>query len=123
MQKQQGDDIVILGYSPDILFEKNILFTDRNAATNAVRFTDNSFDLGDKNFINMDRVFNIYGETLDKELKHIMQAEILVPEKVEVFLSKIYVQNEANKNFIENEYKSLLKERNITVVVDEDLFF
>lgn len=71
----------------------------------------------------MDRVFNIYGETLDKELKHIMQAEILVPEKVEVFLSKIYVQNEAKKNFIENEYKSLLKERNITVVVDEDLFF
>lgn len=123
VQKQQGDDIVILGYSPDILFEKNILFTDRNAATNAVRFTDNSFELGDKNFINMDRVFNIYGETLDKELKHIMQAEILVPEKVEVFLSKIYVQNEAKKNFIENEYKSLLKERNITVVVDEDLFF
>lgn len=52
-----------------------------------------------------------------------MQAEILVPEKVEVFLSKIYVQNEAKKNFIENEYKNLLKERNITVVVDEDLFF
>lgn len=123
VQKQQGDDIVILGYSPDILFEKNILFTDRNAATNAVRFTGDAFDLGNKNFINMDRVFNIHGETLDKELKHIMQAEILVPEKVEIFLSKIYVQNEAKKNFIENEYKSLLKERNITVVVDEDLFF
>lgn len=123
VQKQQGDDIVILGYSPDILFEKNILFTDRNAATNAVRFTSNSFDLGNKDFINMDRVFNIYGETLDKELKHIMQAEILVPEKVEIFLSKIYVQNEAKKNFIENEYKGLLKERNVTVVVNEDLFF
>ena len=123
VQKQQGDDIVILGYSPDILFEKNILFTDRNAATNAVRFTGDAFDLGNKNFINMDRVFNIYGETLDKELKHIMQAEILVPEKVDMFLSKIYVQNEAKKKFVENEYNSLLKERNITVVVDEDLFF
>ena len=71
----------------------------------------------------MDRVFNIYGETLDKELKHIMQAEILVPEKVEIFLSKIYVQNEAKKNFIENEYKSLLRKRNVTVVVNKDLFF
>lgn len=123
VQKQQGDDIVILGYSPDILFEKNILFTDRNAATNAVRFTGDAFDLGNENFINMDRVFNIYGETLDKELKHIMQAEILVPEKVDMFLSKIYVQSEAKKKIVENEYNSLLKERNITVVVDEDLFF
>lgn len=40
-----------------------------------------------------------------------------------MFLSKIYVQNEAKKKVVENEYNSLLKERNITVVVDEDLFF
>ena len=40
-----------------------------------------------------------------------------------MFLSKIYVQNEAKKNFIENEYKSLLKKRNVAVVVNNDLFF
>ncbi|NBI43592.1 DUF4433 domain-containing protein [[Haemophilus] felis] len=123
VQKQEEDNIVILGYSPDILFAKGIIFTDRNAATNAVKFTDDSYDLGKQDFIDMDRVFNINGESWDKELKHIMQAEMLVPEKVGQFLSKIYVQNEMKKLLIEREYETLLKQKNIDVVVNRELFF
>lgn len=123
VQKQYGDKIVILGYSPDILFEKDILFTDRNAATNAVIFTDTCYRLGDKSFIDMDRVFNIHKESWNKELKHIMQAEILIPEKVGQFLSAIYVQNEVRKNVIEDEYGDLLEDKGIEVIVNKEMFF
>ncbi|HFC8510843.1 TPA: DUF4433 domain-containing protein [Neisseria subflava] len=123
VQKQYGDKIVILGYSPDILFEKDILFTDRNAATNAVIFTDTCYCLGDKSFIDMDRVFNIHKESWNKELKHIMQAEILIPEKVGQFLSAIYVQNEVRKNVIEDEYGDLLEDKGIKVIVNKEMFF
>lgn len=123
VQKQYGDKIVILGYSPDILFEKDILFTDRNAATDAVIFTDTCYRLGDKSFIDMDRVFNIHRESWNKELKHIMQAEILIPEKVGQFLSAIYVQNEVIKNVIEDEYGDLLEDKGIEVIVNKEMFF
>ena len=132
VQKQYDSDIIILGFSLDCLYEKEVLFSNRNAATSTVSFTKNADDLLNKNFIDFDVVFVSSNWGGDTDLKQKMQAEILIYNKVNrSYLENIYVQNEHVKQYIEEKYKryfelpfSVIDEwRPVRVIVKPDLFF
>ena len=117
MYKNKDTDIVILAFDKKLLLQKNVLFTDRNASTNNVKFYNNVNDL-DK--IKWDIVQ--YERWNDKPLiiKQIMMAEVLVYKQVPIsYLKGIYVKNQITKNM-------LMKKYNISshkIAVKPNLFF
>lgn len=129
VQKQHGDNIIILGFSTNILDEEKVLFSNKNAATNSVSFTQSGDELLNKNFIDFDVVFTAENWGGDTILKQKMQAEILIYDKVSTLfnLKYIYVQNENVKQYIEVLYKEQLSIKGIwgapEVIVKPDLFF
>ena len=134
VQKKYDFDIIILGFSPICLYKKEILFSNKNAATNTVGFTKNADDLLNKNFIDFDVVFLSDNWAGDTDLKQKMQAEILILDRVEQrHLEKIYVQHEQVKQYIIEKYKRYFEPpspfsvlhgwRPVRVIVKPDLFF
>ena len=126
VQKQNHSKIIILGFSFDIILDENVIYSNRNASTDNVQFT-NAFEcLKSNEFIDFDRVFNVNNEVWSDsiKLKQEMQAEILVPDQVSKYqLKLIYVQNEMIKEFIIDKYSDSFRHRFVRVVVKPELFF
>ena len=118
-----GEDIIILGFSQDIILEENVLFTNNNASAGSAVFTNDASMLLDSKFINWDTVFSRrwvnYGYR-DEATMQMMMAEVLVPKHVKSDKIKvIYCQCSSMKEKIEQNFEL----RGIKVVVDTSKFF
>ncbi|WP_434580257.1 DUF4433 domain-containing protein [Sulfurimonas sp. NW15] len=117
MWKNKNEDIVVLAFSNKLLnFEKTII-TDRNAATNGVRFF---YDVNDLQQIDWNLVWSKHWNNKPEIVKQTMMAEVLVYNKVGIQnLLGIYVKNHTQKNYIMQRYA--LKESQI--MIKPDMFF
>ncbi|OIR24955.1 DarT ssDNA thymidine ADP-ribosyltransferase family protein [Bathymodiolus thermophilus thioautotrophic gill symbiont] len=106
-QKEFGKNIIILLFKKDIMLENGTVFTNKNAATKDVKFTNDIKDLLNNDFINWDDVnaksWNNDGNNLDKHLKQTMMAEILLLNGVDSDrIHTICCQTNYIKDFITN---------------------
>ena len=122
-QRIFGDNIIVLGFSNEIVCYDKVIFTNANAASNHTLFTNDIIQLLNNEFIDFSKVFrngwNNYGEP-DYHLKQIMMSEVLIEKHVEVkYIQIIYCQNDKIKNYINNNYNI----ENIQVVTEPRIFF
>ena len=98
VQKEQGDNIVLLEIKKEILLLNGVIFTNGNAAAQSLGFADDIDDLLNPNFINWNEVFatswNDANENVKNEKKFKMMAEVLVPDMVpSAMIAGIVCQN------------------------------
>ena len=98
VQKEQGDNIVLLEIKKEILLLNGVIFTNGNAAAQSLGFADDIDDLLNPSFINWDEVFatswNDANENVKNEKKFKMMAEVLVPDMVpSAMIAGIVCQN------------------------------
>nr|WP_321311949.1 DarT ssDNA thymidine ADP-ribosyltransferase family protein [uncultured Campylobacter sp.] len=98
VQKEQGDNIVLLEIKKEILLLNGVIFTNGNAAAQSLGFADDIDDLLNPSFINWDEVFatswNDTNENVKNEKKFKMMAEVLVPDMVpSAMIAGIVCQN------------------------------
>ena len=118
-----GDNIIILGFSNEIICYNKVIFTNANAAANHSLFTNDITQLLNNEFIDFSKVFsnswNNYGEP-DYHLKQTMMSEILVEKHIEAkYIRVIYCQNNKTKSYIKNNYNV----KNIQIVTEPKIFF
>ena len=90
MYRNRHNDIVVLAYSTKLLYQEGVIFTDRNASTNSVRFYQHLYNL---KRLDWKEIFstNWYHST---ETKQKMMAEVLVPFTINMdFLEYVYCKN------------------------------
>lgn len=107
-QKEFDKNIIILVFEKDIMLTDNSIFTNKNAATNDVNFTNDIQDLLNNDFINWDDVnatsWHNYGNP-NKDLEQTMMAEILVLHKVDISkIKNICCQTNHVKYCIKNNF-------------------
>ncbi|MGR5423313.1 DUF4433 domain-containing protein [Vibrio sp. PNB22_4_1] len=121
-QDEFDDKIVILGYSPDLLLQNEILVTNGNAACNDTLYSKNFNYLFQ---IDWDMVFSAswcQGGVYDNERKQKMMSEALIPSPQGIgkhYLRSIYCQTHRMKSIIEKHF-SLGR---IKVLCEPSLFF
>ncbi|MCI7363356.1 MAG: DUF4433 domain-containing protein, partial [Campylobacter sp.] len=98
VEKEQGDNIVLLEIKKEILLLNGVIFTNGNAAAESLGFADDIDDLLNTSFINWNEVFatswNDANENVKNEKKFKMMAEILVPDIVpSAMIAGIVCQN------------------------------
>ena len=98
VQKEQGDNIVLLEIKKEILLLNGVIFTNGNAAAQSLGFADDIDDLLNPSFINWNEVFatswNDANENVKNEKKFKMMAEVLVPDMVpSAMIAGIVCQN------------------------------
>ena len=118
-----GDNIIILGFSNEIVCYDKVVFTNANAAANHSLFTNDITQLFNNEFIDFLKVFsnswNNYGEP-DYHLKQTMMSEVLVEKHVDAkYIQIIYCQNNKIKSYIKNNYNV----KNIQIVTEPKIFF
>ncbi len=107
-QKEFDKNIIILLFKKDIMLENGTIFTNKNAATDDVEFTNDIKVLLNNDFINWNDVnaesWNNYGNPeKQKHLKRTMMAEVLALDKVDVNkIHTICCQTDYIKDFITN---------------------
>lgn len=116
-QKEFDKNIIILLFKKNIMLEDGVIFTNKNAATNDVRFTNDIKDLLDSSFINWDDVnaesWNNYGDQ-DEYLKQTMMAEILLLHSIDANkIHTICCQTDYIKDFITNCFATNSSEINV----------
>lgn len=117
MYRNKDEDVVILAFSKKLLLKENVLFTDRNAATDSVHFYHNIDDL---NQINWDIVKSQNWNGKPTVVKQIMMAEVLVYDKVTIDdLLGIYCKDIKTKNLLMKKYGLQSKH----IIVKPNLFF
>ena len=98
VQKEHGDNIVLLEIKKEILLLNGVIFTNGNAAAQSLGFADDIDDLLNPSFINWNEVFatswNDANENVKNEKKFKMMAEVLVPDMVpSAMIAGIVCQN------------------------------
>lgn len=98
VQKEYGENIVLLEIKKEILLSNGVIFTNGNAAAQSLGFADDIDDLLNPNFINWNEVFatswNDANENIKNEKKFKMMAEVLVPDMVpSAMIAGIVCQN------------------------------
>lgn len=117
MYRNKDEDIVVLAFDKKLLLRNNVLFTDRNASTNSVKFYN---DLNDLDKIRWNLVKSERWDDKPLIVKQVMMAEVLVYKQVPIsYLKGIYVKNQKTKNKLIQKYR-LPSER---IVVKPYLFF
>ncbi len=117
MYRNKDEDIVILAFSKKLLLKNGVLFTNKNASTNSVKFYD---DLNGLNKINWNSLTSNSWYDKSEEVKQIMMAEVLVHKKVSIKnLVGIYCKDYATKTILMKKYNLESKK----VSVKPDLFF
>ena len=117
MYKNRNEQVVILAFNKSLLYQKNALFTDRNAATRNVKFYNNLQDL-DK--INWNIVTSQSWNGKPEYVKQIMMAEVLVYNKVPInYLMGIYCKDESMKQYLMQKYNLSSSK----VSIQPELFF
>ncbi|CAH1524403.1 DarT domain-containing protein [Vibrio jasicida] len=121
-QNEFDDRIVILGYSPELMLQNEILVTNGNAACDDTLYSKNFNYLFE---IDWDMVFSAswcQGGIYDNERKQKMMSEALIPASQGLgkhYLRTIYCQTERIKSIIEKHFSL----GHIKVVCDPSLFF
>ncbi|MDN3651370.1 DUF4433 domain-containing protein [Thalassotalea ponticola] len=121
-QREYGQDIIILGYSPELLLQNEILVTNGNAACDDTLYSHN-FNYLFK--IDWKTVFSsswCYDGLCDHKRKQKMMAEALIPAPQGLgkhYLRTIYCQTEYVKRIIEKHFSL----GHIRVVCKPSLFF
>jgi cold shock CspA family protein len=123
--QENHDDIVILAFNPLLMLNKNIFFTNQNAATNGVKFYKSLDDL-DK--LNWDLIFAESWNSIDENEKNIrkqvMQAEVLIPNSVDLSsLVYIFVSSDLKKKKAIEIISEVKKEIYAQVQVNMSLYF
>ena len=117
MYRNKDLPVIILAFNSELIYQNNVLFTDKNAATYGVRFYNNKNDF---NKIQWDIVQSNSWYNKDIIVKQTMMAEVLVYNQVPIsHLEYIYVKNEYTKHFIVQNYNIPYK----MVIVKPELFF
>ena len=117
MYKNKNENIVILAFDKKLLLKNNVLFTDRNASTNAVRFFHHTQNLED---INWSYLKSASWYEKPEIVKQIMMAEVLVPNKVSInYLKGIYCKDRNTKQMLMDRYNLSDKK----VIIKPNLFF
>lgn len=120
-QHLYGDNIVILGFSNEIVCYDKIIFINANAAANHSLFTNDITQLLNHEFIDFSKVFSdSWNNEHDNHLKQTMMSEVLVEKHVEAkYIQVIYCQNDKMVNYIKNNYNV----ENIQVIAEPRKFF
>jgi len=99
VNKEYQNDIVILAFSRNLLFEESTIFTDGNAAANKTKYYKKIEDLGKLNW----KCLHANNWIDFEDGKREKMAEILIPQKVSIqYLEKIYCYDSETKNYILN---------------------
>jgi hypothetical protein len=115
VNKEIQDKIVILGYSKRLLFAKNVLFTDGNAAASSTKFYNNLEDL---RYLNWECINAAYWNNIP-DGKRLRMSEVLMPNSVDKsLLENIYCFNENMQNKIEQ-----IKPFDTNIIVSSDYYF
>jgi len=105
-QKEFGKNIIILLFEKNIMLEDGVIFTNKNAATSDVKFTNDIEGLLDNGFINWDNVNKTRWEkdgVVNVDVKRTMMAEVLALNEVDVNkIHTICCQTNYIKDFITN---------------------
>ncbi len=111
MYRNKDEDVVILAFSRKLLIRDNVLFTNKNAAVSNVEFYNNINDLKIIKW-KMLSSNSWYGRA--DEVKQVMMAEVLVPDKVSINdLLGIYCKDNITKQILISKYN--LKSEYISV--------
>lgn len=119
MYAKKSEDIVVLGFDSNLLYEENTIFTDKNAATNDVHFFHGTLFL---HMLPWDYILSdSWNMHNDKEaVKQAMMAEVLVYHHVDIDrLATIYVKDQRTKSNLMERYKLPSNKINI----EPELFF
>ena len=124
VQKEQGDNIVLLEIKKEILLLNGVIFTNGNAAAQSLGFADDINDLLDTRFINWNEVFatswNDANENVKNEKKFKMMAEVLVPDMVpSAMIAGIVCQNSS----VCEKVAGILNNNSINISWNSSLFF
>ena len=119
MYRNRDEDIVILAFSKKLLLKDDVLFTDRNAATDSVHFYHDVDDLENIEW-NTVKSTSWYDKPRPEYVKQIMMAEVLVYNEVKIkHLLGVYCKNMSTKNLLMQRYNLKSKQ----VIVKPNLFF
>jgi hypothetical protein len=114
------DDLIILAFDSKLLYTKESLFTDGNAAVNGTKFFNNINDLKK---LNWECIKAKYWTSFE-DGKRIMMSEVLVPNKVDIeYLRKIYCNNYITRNYVNDLLSDYMLEDDIDVEVNKEMFF
>lgn len=117
VRKNIQNDIIILAIDRILLFEKNTVFTDGNAAANSTSFYKNTEDL--KN-LNWDCINAAYWNEIP-DGKRLRCSEILIyPDIPTKAIQKIFCNNENTKTFVNSHLNNL---PNIKTEINYNLYF
>lgn len=122
VQKEKQDKIVILGFSNELIFERNIVFTDGNAAVNTTKFFS---DINDLYKLNWSCINGTYWSDHEDGKREIM-SELLVPGLVSISeLRIVFCKNIKTKLKVDEIISrySTVSGSHVEVVVDESKFF
>jgi hypothetical protein len=119
MYRNQDEDIVVLGFDPELIHTDGVLFTDRNAATDLAEFYNDPSKLLE---FDWKVVFSDSWYGWPESVKQKMMSEVLVHERVGMeWLRVIYCKDEQSASRIRSSYGARL--RGVKVVVDPEMFF
>ena len=108
-QQRFDEDVIILGFDPEILNSKNAIFTDGNAACNDTQYyaTTNRAKLLNIDWDNVfsDSWYDFNAGCADHELKRQMMAETLIPGKVDAqHISYIFCQSSVMRSYLSRNF-------------------
>jgi len=119
MYRNKEEDIVVLGFDSELIHTDNVLFTDRNAAANHVKFYKDPSKLLE---FDWNMVFSRSWVDWPESVKQKMMSEVLVYGRVGIeWLRVIYCKDEQSASRIRSSYGARL--RGVNVVVDPEMFF
>ena len=124
VQKEHGDNIVLLEIKKEILLLNGVIFTNGNAAAQSLCFADDIDDLLNSSFINWNEVFatswSDANENVKNEKKFKMMAEVLVPDMVpSAMIAGIVCQNPS----VCEKVTRILNNNSINISWNSSLFF
>ena len=96
------EEIVVLGFHPNILLHKDAIYTDGNAARSDTDFYNDITEyFGD---FDKDKVFSVWW-TGDEHIKSTMMSELLIPNKVDLsHLEYIFCYSERMAKYLSNNF-------------------
>ena len=111
MYKNRNENIVILSFDTILLRKQGVLFTNKNASTNSVKYYQSVQYLKQLNWEYI-MAQSWYGKI--EEVKQVMMAEVLVPNKINIkYLKGIYCKDHVTKEMLLKRYN--LKSHQVAV--------
>lgn len=117
MYKNRNENIVILAFDTSLIYKDNIVFTNKNASTDSVKYFK---DINGLSKLNWNYIWrDSWNDDVDSYcVKQTMMAEVLVYQEVSIkYLKAIICKDEGTKNILKNKYS------NLEIIVNRRQFF